>query len=248
MDHLLNPPPRAGHTSCGVHAADGKWMYQGTSIVPWYIHCTKDGLVLSPSSAQAAHLPKGQMPLGIAPWQVDGSRRREKEKEMLHDSGIGRSADGRGTSVCSSQALAGNQGPGSHGSSSLAPADPGLAALCKEQNLQHHLQCLPSPTHRVSKAVQIFLRERAHAASQPEWLSMVLGSCVRCRSWRKWSLHRALVTYAVKLSCWTSKTGSGSVIQITCLALLVSPVTQNSKVLVLQKILKITNGAVEFFP
>lgn len=132
---------------------------------------------------------------------------------------------------------------------SLAPADPSLAALSKEQSLQHHPQCLPGPTHRVSKAVQIFLRGQAYAASQPEWLSLVLGSCVRCRSWWKWSLHRALVTYAVKPSCWTSKTASGSVIQITHPVLLVSPVNQNCKVLVWQRILEITHGDTwNFFP
>lgn len=92
----------------------------------------------------------------------------------------------------------------------LAPADPSLAALCKEQNLQHHPQWFPlQHTHRVSKAVQVFLRGQAHVASQPEWLSVVLGSCVTCRLWRKWNLHRALVIYSVKLSCWTPKTGSG---------------------------------------
>lgn len=76
------------------------------------------------------------MPLGIAPWQGDGNRGRE-EKEVSLDSGVGRAADGKGSSVCSSQALASSQGPGSH---VVAPADPSLAALCKEQNLQHHPQ------------------------------------------------------------------------------------------------------------
>lgn len=48
---------------------------------------------------------------------------------------------------------------------SLAQTDPSLAALCKEQNLKC---CLPSPAHKVSKAVQVFLRGQAHDASQPE--------------------------------------------------------------------------------
>lgn len=62
------------------------------------------------------------MPLGIVPWWGDGNRRREKEKEVFLDSGVGRAADGRGSSVCSSQALASNQGPGSHGSSQFGPS------------------------------------------------------------------------------------------------------------------------------
>lgn len=46
------------------------------------MHLDTHGLVPSLSSAHAAHLPKGQKPVGIAPWGGDGKKRREEEKEV----------------------------------------------------------------------------------------------------------------------------------------------------------------------
>lgn len=107
IDHLLNPPHEQ------ITPAVGHLIHQG-------IH----GLVPSLPSAHAAHFPKRQMPLRIAPWQGDGNRRSEQDKEVFLDLGIGRAADGRGSSVCSSQALASNWGPGSHGSNQFGPNRP----------------------------------------------------------------------------------------------------------------------------
>lgn len=63
-------------------------------------------------------------------------------------------------------------------------------------------------------------------------------------------MHRALVIYSVKLSCWTQDLDPKIRIriQIMCPVLSVSAVTQNCKVLVLQRILEIANGVMEFFP
>lgn len=107
-DPLLNPPrgqvTASDPDSLGMCVADGKWMYQGT--------CGS----VSPLSSVLAGSPWG-LPDG------DGDRRREEE-EVLHGSGTGRAADGRGSSTCSRQALANDGGPGSHGSSQFDPNRP----------------------------------------------------------------------------------------------------------------------------